>query len=278
MARPRQGDSANYQVRALERGLAILRAFTPSEPRLGLAELSRRLEIPKSTTLRLVEALRAEGFLAYDAGAGTYSLGLRTFEVGSVYLATSTLEQRALPLLQRLMKATNLTANLGVLDGHEVVHLSVVQPDRPLRYHTHIGARDHLHCTALGKILAAHLLDAHALKELVTKVGLPARTPATITDPAAFRAELARVSRLGYAEDREETVPGLRCLGAPVRGHTGQVLAALSISGPAADFQGRNRERLLSSVVETATALSEQLGWSEVKRDHPPAKVAHAHR
>ena len=264
MARPRRLPAASYQVRALHRGLAILKLFNPSHPKMALAEISARLEIPKPTTLRLLECLRDEGFLAWDAETGAYSLGLRAFQVGSVYLATLPLEQAALPFLRRLSEETNLTTNLGVLDRSEVVHLAIVEPERPLRYHTRVGTRDYLHCTGLGKILLAQFDDA-ALDGLVRTVGLPARTPATITNRAALDADLAGIRRLGYAEDREETIAGLRCLAVPVRAANHEVVAALSISGPTADFDDGGRPGLLRALFAAARGISEHLGWS------PPA-------
>lgn len=261
MARPRRLPPASYQVRALHRGLSILKLFSPARPKLDLAGVSERLGIPKPTALRLLECLRDEGFLAWDPPTGLYSLGLRAFEVGSVYLATLPIEQAAVPFLRRLSEETNLTANLGVLDRFEVVHLAIVEPERPLRYHTRVGTRDHLHTTGLGKVLLAQF-DEAALDELVRAVGLPAHTPATITDRAALDAELAAVRRLGYAEDREETIAGLRCLAAPVRAANNAVVAAVSISGPAADFHRDARHGLLSALRGAAAAISAQLGWS----------------
>jgi DNA-binding IclR family transcriptional regulator len=263
VARPRLDNPPNYQVRALRRGLAILTSFSDSDGPQGLADISRRLDIPKATVLRLLECLRGEGFLSYDAANGRYALGLRAFEVGSSYLASSPLEQPALPFLRRAMENTDQTANLGVLDGHHVLHLAAVEPERPLRYHTRVGARELLHCTALGKVLAAERLDDAWLQELMAHVGLPRRTPATLTDPDAFRAELDQVRERGYAEDREEGTPGLRCLAAPVRATDGRVVAALSISGAAGEFDGSQREGLLQAVLESARGLSERLGWHD---------------
>jgi len=261
MARPRHLPPASYQVRALHRGLSILRLFSPLHPKLSLATVSARLAIPKSTALRLLECLREEGFVTWDAQSGLYALGLRAFEVGSVYLATLPVEQTAAPFLRRLSEETSLTANLGVVDGFEVVHVAVVEPERPLHYHTRVGTRDYLHSTGVGKLLLAQFDDA-SIDKLVAEVGLPARTPATIGERTALDAELAAIRRLGYAEDREETLAGLRCLAVPIRAANNGVVAALSISGPAADFAKRHRPRLLAALVATAREISEQLGWS----------------
>src|SRR5207302_20682 len=126
--------------------------------------------------------------------------------------------------------------NLGVLDGGEVLHLVAVEPERPLRYHTRVGARELAHCTGLGKVLLADLPPPDLQR--IMRVGLARRTPATLTDQDASLRELEQVRRQGYAEDHEEAEVGLRCLAAPVRDSSGQTVAAISISGPAVEFAG----------------------------------------
>ena len=237
VGRPAAGDTATYQVRALERGLRILTAFRPQRPELGLQELHEALALDKATLLRLLSVLRQAGFVVLDDATGRYRLGLRAFEVGSAYLPAVPLEHVALPVLRELSARTGQTANLAVLDGREVVHTAVVLPERPLRFHTRAGLRDAAYCTALGKVLLAHM-EPGALASYLEEVPLTRRTPATITTRAALRRELAAVRRGEPAEDREEDVPGLRCLALPIRDATGQVVAATSISGPAGEFGG----------------------------------------
>jgi DNA-binding IclR family transcriptional regulator len=258
MARPRTASPQNYQVRALQRGLAILRSFNERSPSLGLAEVSVRHGIPKATAMRLLECLVGEGFLTYDPERGRYALGPGALEVGGAYLAASGLDRSAGPFLRRLADQTNQTANLGVLDGTEVLHVSVCTPERPLHYHSTVGARDLVHCTGLGKVLAAHASE-DLVREIVD-AGLPRRTLNTIVDPAALREEFERVRREGFAEDREEGAPGLRCIAAPVYGSSGRVIAAMSVSGPAVEFEGLARTRMLRHVREAAAGLSDRLG------------------
>jgi DNA-binding IclR family transcriptional regulator len=260
VARPRLSSAPGYHVRALQRGLAVLATLAASDEPLTLSDVSLRLGLPKPTALRLLECLRAEGFAAYDARAARYSVGVRAFEVGSAYLTHSPLEQTALPFLHRLADETQQTANLGVLDRGEVVHLAVVQPERPLRFHTRAGARAPFYCTALGKVLAA-ALDDTAVRELLAHARPDRRTPTTIIDVEALAGEIARIRNRGYAEDLEEFSPGLRCLAMPVHAAEGQVVAALSISGQASEFTDVHHPRLLSALRAAASDLSKRLGW-----------------
>jgi IclR family acetate operon transcriptional repressor len=260
-------------VRALERGLRILTAFTPQRPELGLQELHEALGLDKATLLRLLSVLRQAGFVVVDGDTVKYRLGIRAFEVGSAYLPAVPLEHVALPGLRELSARTGQTANLAVLDGQEVVHTAVVAPDRPLRFHTRVGRRDAAYCTALGKVLLAHL-EPPALARYLAQVKLARRTPATITAKAALRRELAVVRAGAYAEDREEGVPGLRCLAAPIRDAAGGVVAAASISGPAGEFTGAARAALEAALSEAAARLSERLGYSPALRAQPDGVAA----
>jgi DNA-binding IclR family transcriptional regulator len=262
MARPRNttAPAPNYQVRALQRGLAILTSFSPNEPSLSLADVSGRLQLPKPTALRLLECLRVEGFASFDAASARYSLGPRAFEVASAYLATSPLERLAMPVLRELADRTDQTANLGILDNFSVMHLAVAEPARPLRYHTRAGERDALHCTGLGKVLLSTWSEER-LAALVASVGLPRRTPTTLTNLGTLEQELEQVRAHGYAEDRQEGIPGLRCLAAPVHDTRGEVVGAISISGPAADFDDDHRTLLLEALLGHARGLSAKLGW-----------------
>lgn len=258
---PSSEGTATYQVRALERGLAILTTFTSERPDWGLQELHEALGVNKATLLRLLSVLRATGFVQLDETTGKYRLGIRALEVGSAFVASRPVEQVALPYLRDLSARTGQTANMAVLDGQEVVHTAVVEPDRPLRFHTRVGLRDAAYCTGLGKVLLAHL-PPEQLEAYLAHVRLQRRTPTTITTKTTLRRELALVGANGYAEDREEDIIGLRCLAVPVFDAAGDVLVAVSITGPAAEFTGTARGALEGALRQTANDISERLGYS----------------
>lgn len=254
-----EGSEATYQVRALERGLQVLGAFADGMSQASLQELHQQLGLNKATLLRLLDVLHRAGFVDHDQESGKYRLGVRAFEVGNAYLANLPIEQLAQPYLQELSEQTGQTSNLGVLAGHEVVHVATVVPDRPLRFHTRVGFRDALHWTALGKMLAAHMAPEE-LRAFLARAPFPGRTPSTITDAPAFLAELKRVRDVGFAEDREESVAGLRCLAAPICDASGRVVAAVSISGLAHEFGDEQHATLVAAVLQSARAISRRLG------------------
>jgi DNA-binding IclR family transcriptional regulator len=252
-----KGEAPQSHTRALLRGLEILRAFSTAEPELTLTELAERLDLNHSTVLRLLDCLRYAGFMECDAPRKVWRLGIASFEVGSIYLATQRMEHLARPYLEALARAQQQTSNLGIRDHFAVVHLAVVHPERPLHYRTHVGARDDLHCTGLGKVLATGLSTTE-LDQLIA-AGLHARTPKTITDGDQFRTHLEQVRAQGYALDDEEGLIGLRCVAAPITDRSGVLRAALSISGPAAEFTADQLQDSIQAVQQAAENLSRSL-------------------
>jgi DNA-binding IclR family transcriptional regulator len=263
---PTEPGESRYQVRALERALDILDAFSLAESQLSLTAIAARVGLAKSTTTRLLSVLEERGYLERSPETERYGIGVRAFEVGSVYIQTTTIEAEAEPALRRLARECQQTANLGILSRGEVVHLAVVAPDRPIRYYATVGQRESAHCTGLGKVLLATLDDGQ-LDEIIAARGLPRRTEYTITAPAQLRAQLARVRAAGFALDEEEAFPGLKCVAAPIRDHKGRTVAALSVSGPAPEFAPDALGRYTAAVLRAAGEVSARLGRRPVTSD-----------
>jgi DNA-binding IclR family transcriptional regulator len=254
-----QSAAANYQVRALERALDIIDAFTLAEPELTLTTLAARVGLAKSTATRLLAVLEERGWLERSAETERYRIGVRAFEVGSIYIQTTSLEAEAQPILRHLAAECQQTANLGVLRQGEVVHLAVVAPDRPIRFSTPIGLREGAHQTGLGKALLAALPDDE-VTAIVARHGLPARTARTITTQGALRENLALTRAQGYALDMEEAHVGLRCVAAPIRDAKGETVAAVSVSGLASEFDEAALPRYVAAVQRAARDISARLG------------------
>jgi DNA-binding IclR family transcriptional regulator len=125
------------------------------------------------------------------------------------------------------------------------------------------------YCTAAGKAALAWQPDS-VLNRLI-RLGLPAYTPQTITDPAALRAELAAIRKRGYAVDDEELSPGIRCIGAPIRNMAGRVFASISVSGPARRLTRAKNQAMARLVIHHADAISARLGYRPAAETNPPA-------
>lgn len=220
---------------SLERGLAILSAFTPDRPALGISELARRLSLTRSTTHRYVATLAMLGYLQQDEPTRKYRLGSRVLDLGFSMLGSLDLREIAAPHLRRLADVTGHTANLAIRDDTDVILIDRVR-GRPGRYHhleftLHIGSRLPSYCSATGKALLA-FLPRPDLGRLLDRIDLVQHGPRTLTDKAALIAELDQVRRTGIAVNDEELESALRSIAAPVRSRTGEVVAAVNIAIP----------------------------------------------
>jgi DNA-binding IclR family transcriptional regulator len=253
--------SGNYQVRALARGLAVLSSFTPERSRLDLQELSSLVQVPKGTLYRLLESLCAAEFLERDE-SGAYTIGIRAFEVGAVYLAQLDFPQSARQPLEELAATCRETASLGVLSRGEVVYIAIERAQREIGIQSQVGARHPAHCTALGKALLAGLPDETVLR-LMARAGMPARTEHTITSPEALLAELHETRQRGYALDNEERSYGVKCVAAPIYNAQAQVIGAISVSGPSFRVSAETLPPVITAVTQAAVTISRRQGYRD---------------
>lgn len=255
----RRGEST-YHTRAVSRALRILTSFTIKDFELSVADLYEKLGIHKSTLVRLLQCMAEEGFIEQNQETGKYRLGIKTFEIGSLYHRTRmrNIEAIARPFMQYLVDRFRVSANLAIRDGSEIVYVDAIEPmGSPMRLAYSSGDRFGVHHTALGKALIAHLPPEQM--EGLLGGELKPLTPRTVTTAEALKEELARVREKGYAVDDEESLPGLRCVGAPIW-DSEEVVAALSASGSTLIVTKELVDQIGQSVLEAARAISAQLG------------------
>src|SRR2546427_3922451 len=142
---------SDYLIQSVSRALDILEAFTVDQVELGVTELSRKLKLHKNNVFRLLATLETRGYVDQDRETGNYRLGMKTFEVASVFLHHLGVAKQARPILERLAREAEEAAYLGVLDGPAVVCVDVAETSQPVRVVSHLGRRLPGHATALGK-------------------------------------------------------------------------------------------------------------------------------
>jgi IclR family acetate operon transcriptional repressor len=245
--------SANYHANALARGLALLEMLAAAAEPLTLAEFSDATALPKSTLVRLLAVLSEMEYVVRIDERPSYRLGHKVQRLASSYVSTLDLTVVAESYLRPVALKTGQTANLGVLDGDQVLHICVTEPDRPLRFTTAIGVRDHMYCTGLGKVLLSELPDER-LARTVPAEPFEAFTESTITTVADLHRDLKKTLRRGYALDDNERSAGLRCVAVPVR-VGGECLAAVSVSGPAGEFTPARQHEYVAALNEVAMAM-----------------------
>ncbi len=250
-------NSSSSLRRAL--GLLMYLAEDDGHPQgTSLTDLATGLGMSKSTVLRLVAPLRETRLVDQDPESGHYRLGPQNALLGQVYLERLDIRRTASPLLHQLAQDAREAVHLVSFDPPEIVYIDKVESPQAVRMHSRVGGRQPAYCTATGKAFLAHSTDA-VLAEVLA-AGLPARTPSTLTTPALLRAELSSVRALGYAVDDVENERDIRCVAAPVFGHTGTVLTAISVSGPASRVTHERLPELAGQVMGAARALTERLG------------------
>ncbi len=244
---------------AVERALAILEMVAQRRDGLTNSEISRKLEIPKSSASYILRTLERHSYLRRAPESGKYRLGLMVLSLGRDVLAGLDIGEVALPVLRWLVERTQVTAHLAVLDHGEAVYIVKVDAPGFIKMDTWVGRRMFVHSTSVGKSLVAHL-PKDEVEAILREHGMKKRTPKTITTQVRFFSELEKVRAQGYAVDDEENSLGARCLGAPVFDVLGRVEAAVGLSGTISQIDDANLPRLAALVKEAARKISRQLG------------------
>jgi DNA-binding IclR family transcriptional regulator len=248
-----------YRIPSLARACEALELFVDSEEPLSSSEIARRLQMPRTTALRILLTLCEQGLLArrgndFEPGSKLFRLGIRA-------LSSLRLRKFATPILQQLADRIGETSQIVTLSGMHGLVLEVCEGPRLVRIAQGPGAVLPLHCTAAGKVLLAFTLRPR-LAQMVAQ-GLQARTPNTLTTLVELEAEIDRVVRLGYAVDDEECYEGVRCLAAPVWDASGAARAAIGVIASASTFTRRQNQDVAAHVLWAADELSVALGYEK---------------
>ncbi|MBX0323205.1 IclR family transcriptional regulator [Halomicroarcula sp. F13] len=201
----------------------------------GVTTVADELGIAKSTVHNHLQTLTEEEYI--NCEDGVYRVGLRFLELGEYTRNRMDIYEKARPEVLALAEETGEMANAAVEEHGTGVYITRAEGTEAVSVDTYAGKRVKLHCTALGKTILAELPEDR-VDEIIETHGLPERTENTITDPDELKAELDAIRDRGYAYDREERLPGLRCVAAPVVSEDGRVVAALSVSGPTTRIKG----------------------------------------
>jgi IclR family pca regulon transcriptional regulator len=249
---------------SLERGLAILGCFTAEHPVLGIAEIAEALGMSRSTTHRYVTTLLALGYLE-QGRSRKYRLGLRVTDLGMSALNSTGLREHVHPFLEELRQRTGYTTGLAVLDGTEILYVdrarSWRREGREVDAGLHPGSRLPAYCTAMGKVLLAHLPE-RIQRELITQLALERQGPNTIMSKSALREELQQIREDGFAVNDQELKPELHAIAAPVRDESREVVAAVGLAAPTGTISLPELAGALGPhLVSTASRISARLGY-----------------
>ncbi len=237
----------------LVKGLALLELLARSDNALGVSEIASRMGLGKSNVHRLLQALVELRYVRKDEVRGTYAASLKAWELGHAVLGRLDVRKAATPAMERLLASTRETVHLSVLDGSEVVYIHKLDSPEPVRAYSEIGGRAPAHCVATGKAILAWQAPER-IREVAQ--ALVACTERTIVDADAFVRELARVRQNGYAVNRGEWRDGVSGVASAIRDASGDVVAALGISGPSSRLGAAALRQRAPEVVAAAKAAS----------------------
>jgi DNA-binding IclR family transcriptional regulator len=246
-------------VQGIERIIKILDSFSLDEPELTLKELTNKTGLPKPTVYRIAEALNELNILNKDENTTKYRIGVKLFELGSLYLETLEFRKLAFPEIEKLSKYTEESIHMGVLDGNEVTSIEGLGSTHNLQAKLWIGKRSPIYCTSIGKAILAFLPDKEQ-EEILSSVELKRYTKNTITDKKCLKRELESIRRQGFALDNEEHDEGIMCVGAPIFNNKGEAVASISISGPKIRMKEQKLEKYKKLLMDSVKRISYKLG------------------
>jgi IclR family acetate operon transcriptional repressor len=242
---------ASGGVQSIERAFDLLEMLADADGALGLSELANASGLPLPTVHRLMRTLVNRGYVRQETSR-RYTLGSRLIRLGET--SSRMLGTWLRPFLAQLVRLTGETANLAMLDGDEVVYVAQVPSPHSMRMFTEPGRRVRPHSTAVGKALLAELSPERA-RAVLERGGMPAATPATITDPDLLLAHLEVIRKQGYAVDEGEQEVGVRCFAVAVPDAPGSL--AISTSGPQARMTDDAAARIVPELRRIASEISE---------------------
>jgi IclR family pca regulon transcriptional regulator len=234
--------------------------FPRSKPAKTLAELAAGLGLSRSATYRLVYTLEADGFIARDAETRRYRLTSKALDLGFEYLHAQPITESAQPFLRVLSDRSNAAAHVAVLDGWYCVYLARALPNAGLVSNLQLGARLPAHTTSSGRIMLAHQ-DETRLRAIYEKLKKELRGAAAPSQ-ADFNAQIAADRKRGYVFHRSTLDPGIVSLAFPIRDHTSQVIAAVTVIVPEKLSEAIGGEKALRPMVQEAAAgISRKIGY-----------------
>ena len=223
---------ASEDIRRL-RPLTVLEHLSEASQPLTLAQLATMMRVPKSTLMRLLRAMEAQGYLLHMPAERGYVPGNRATTLALRMLRGSNIRRECRAVLRNLVRSLGETCNLTVPDAGRVLYVERIDTTAPLRMHLPPGTWVPMHCTASGKLFLASmpLLER---RSILAQLQLTRHSPRTITDRRELEAELERIARRGVGIDNEEFVLGMVAVAVPVRGKDGNLVAAVACHAPTA--------------------------------------------
>ncbi len=258
------GKIPKYPVQTVEKALEIIELLTGNQyiDGVSISELSKELDLGKSTVHRIIETMEAKGYIHQDNDTKKYHLSWKLFELGNSIPRRRNLFTMDTTLLQALCDKFQETVNMGVRVDDSVVTIHKINPTSSLIANLQIGTREALHATAMGKALMSQMTREEIVKLLGTGP-YEQFTSKTIKDVNQLTENINIIRGRGYSLDDEEYSAGLTCISVPLKNYRNEIVAAISISGATIRMTEDKLNEIQKELKHVAERLSAYLGWQE---------------
>jgi len=248
-------------VQSIQRALTIMSLFTRQRTQIGITEISRALGVTKGAAHNLVSTLVEGGFLRQDPNTKKYALGFKVLEIGMLQPQAQDLNQNAMGPSMTLSRSLRFVTRVGIWDGGAVLVTLTNYPKNRPELSNSVGPRLHAYCTSLGKAILANL-PPEEFERYLAETELVAFTPATITEREILMQDIRAIRERRFSIDREESLVGIACMGAPIFDGNNEILGALSLSGLSKRLLDKDRlDDLTGDLLRTADEISRSLGY-----------------
>lgn len=251
-------------VQSVDRAISVLELLAQAGD-AGVSDIATAIGVHKSTAFRLLSALEARELVEQNDARGKYRLSHGILRLASAVPIQYDITRQAQPVCDELAASIGETVNLAVVRSGYSINLCQSLGPSAVGSQNWLGELTPLHATASGKVLLAYL-DPTQVASVIDGAKLKRLTEHTVVDPIQLRSQLAAIARNGYAYTFEELEDGLNAVSAPIRNHTGSVIAAVSASGPVYRFSRRRMAEVTAAVIGAATKIGYRMGYSNSSR------------
>ncbi len=266
-SKPVPKEKSDYQIQSVANALDLLEAVAASTDGLTSEGVRKKLRLSKEAIVKIAVTLERRGYLELDPLTDHYRLSLRTLELSQTFIRQAALFSQARPIIEELSRLCGETVYIAVMKQGYCVYLEQAETRHAVRVVSRFGSQLPAYSSAGGKVLLAGM-TGEAVAAYLDDTEIVAYTPTTIVDRGAFEAHLRQVAAQGFAINEEELESGVCGVAAPIRDHTGRVIAAAVVSAPTVRVSShRLHTELVPMIREAAGQISIRLGYNPDSRE-----------
>lgn len=247
-------------IQSVDRALCILEILSDYEDGLGIAEISEKASLHKSTVYRILNTLMCKGYVNHDIVKNKYLLTFKLFEMGNKKIEKINLVAVAHPYLKELMEKTGEVVHIAVREESELIYVDKLEPKKSIIMYTRIGMRKQMYCTSMGKAIMAELTEEE-VQDIWNRSDIQRYTDNTIVSLSDLKNNLKEVKNKGYALDNQEVENGIICIGAILKDHKSKICGSISVSGTVMSITEDRFQEISRDILECTNKISKELGY-----------------